>query len=236
MAVKKLTKDVLVKAHDEINEVIGIEPPIDEALKSEKYEKELYKTVVELEISDKEVKGMTKDTQDVLKLLKEKYGEDEEAEEEAAEEVEETEEEEEEPAPKKTAKKPAPVPEKPAAKKTAKKPEPEPEEEEEEEEDEEEKPVAKKGTAKKEEKAPTKKGDGEKKKFTAAEFNRVDALAEVLLAKTPPKTVEEWAEKANEVLRKKGGTVQPNTRENKFTIGYFQKIAKHFDLGNVPMK
>ena len=74
----------------------------------------------------------------------------------------------------------------------------------------------------------------EKTPFTAAEYNRVDALCAAL--KESPNNQDEWARIADDILTKKGGTTKPNIRENKFTIGYFVKIAKHMDLGAIPPK
>ena len=93
-------------------------------------------------------------------------------------------------------------------------------------EEEEEEPVEKV-----EKEKPVKK---EKTPFTAAEYNRVDALCDAL--KENPNNQDEWARIADDILIKKGGTTKPNIRENKFTIGYFVKIAKHMDLGAIPPK
>lgn len=272
MATFKLTKKMLIAAHNEIDESVGIEPPIKEDLPQDKYEKELYDTVLDLDLNKTEIGGFEKGTQDVIAALKEKYGKTK---------AEEEEEEEAPAAPAKKGGKKAPVIEEEEEE------EEEPEEEEEEEdvptladainackkvselteivnankefkkaskkllamkkvsdmkaamleiiapddeEEEEEAPAAptKKGETKKDEK----KSGGAVKKFTSAEYNRVDALVDALKAK--PKTIDEWAKEGDKVLAAKGGTVQPNTRENKFTIGYFLKIAKHFDLGNIP--
>jgi hypothetical protein len=113
----KLSKDALIKAYDELDDLAGIDPPIDKELDDEEFAKELHETVEELvEPDDK----FSKSTQKVFDTLKE-YFENQEEEPEPEEE-----EEEEEEKPKKTTK----------GKGRAKKVEPEPEEEEEEEEDE----------------------------------------------------------------------------------------------------
>ena len=113
----KLSKDALIKAYDELDDLAGIDPPIDKELDDEEFAKELHETVEELvEPDDK----FSKSTQKVFDTLKE-YFENQEEEPEPEEE-----EEEEEEKPKKTTK----------GKGRAKKVEPEPEEEEEEEDDE----------------------------------------------------------------------------------------------------
>lgn len=149
MAIK-LTKDALIKAHDEIDKEVGIEPPIDSELPSVKYEKELFKTIGQLDLEPSEIAALSKDTQQIIKALNEKYGDDEEEEEEMPEEEEEK--------VKKPAKKAAPAP----APKKKPTPAPEPEDEDEEEADEEEeeepvKPAAKKSAKKPEPEKPAKK-------------------------------------------------------------------------------
>jgi hypothetical protein len=112
----KLSKDALIKAYDELDDLAGIDPPIDKELDDEEFAKELHETVEELvEPDDK----FSKSTQKVFDTLKE-YFENQEEEPEPEEE-----EEEEEEKPKKTTK----------GKGRAKKVEPEPEEEEEEEDE-----------------------------------------------------------------------------------------------------
>lgn len=114
MGTKKLTKTALIAAHDEIDKVVGIDPPIKEELKQEKYEKELNDTIIDLELSPAEIKGFSKETQAVVAALKEKFGAEQEEEDEDEPEKDEDEEEDEEeevvaPAPKKAAKKVVPV-------------------------------------------------------------------------------------------------------------------------------
>lgn len=73
MATKRLTKAALIAAHDELDKEIGIEPPIDSELKLVEYEKELHETVMQLELTDVEVKGLSEKTQTVLTTLNEKH-------------------------------------------------------------------------------------------------------------------------------------------------------------------
>jgi hypothetical protein len=132
--LKKVTKTMLIAAHDEIDKTVGIEPPIKEELKQEKYEKELFDTIGELDLAPAEIKGMSKATQEVISFLNDKFGKEDEEEEEDDEDDAEAEEEEDEddevevapPPPAKKGKKPVVVEEE------------EEEDEEEEEEDEEE--------------------------------------------------------------------------------------------------
>lgn len=100
MALKKLTKTELISAHNEIDEVIGITPPISEELKQEKYEKELYDTLIDLELTKTEIAGFSKVTQSVITKLKTQF---------SSTDVVEDEEEEEVVAPVKKGKKPTPV-------------------------------------------------------------------------------------------------------------------------------
>jgi len=100
MALKKLTKTELISAHNEIDKVIGITPPISEELKQEKYEKELYDTLIDLELTKTEIAGFTKVTQSVITKLKTQF---------SSTDVVEDEDEEEVVAPVKKGKKPTPV-------------------------------------------------------------------------------------------------------------------------------
>lgn len=71
------------------------------------------------------------------------------------------------------------------------------------------------------------------KKEKGTEYNRVDAVCEAL--KQKPKSVEEWAKKADSLMLENGG--KANINENKFIIRYIQKMEKHFDFDvKIPME
>lgn len=94
MALKKLTKTMLLAAYKEIDESVGVEPPIKESLSQDKYEKELYDTIIDLDLNKTEISGFDKKTQEVISALKEKFAknaadDDDEDEDEDDEEVEE---------------------------------------------------------------------------------------------------------------------------------------------------
>src|SRR3972149_9683828 len=104
----KLTKKNLVAAHNEIDEAISIEPPVNEKLGQDQYEKELYHTCMDkdqLDLSPTEISGFSQETQDVLAALTAKFKkgkkaapvvEDDEDEDEEEEEIEEVDEEDDE--------------------------------------------------------------------------------------------------------------------------------------------
>jgi hypothetical protein len=138
----KLTKKALVEAYEELDEVIGVDPPIEhESMGVEEFGKELLQTVEELVEPEDEFSAKTKK---VFKALEEMYGESDDDDDD---DEDDDEEEEEEPAPKKGKAKGKKKPE----------PEPEPEEEDDDDDDEEEE-------EEEEEPAPKKKGKKEKAK------------------------------------------------------------------------
>lgn len=104
---KKLTMKDLLAAYKELDEQIGVEPPIDEKLSQDDFERELYGVISDPElVTEDDV--FTKPTQVVFDALIEKYDNIEEE----PEEEDEEEEEEEEPVPapvKKGKAKPVPV-------------------------------------------------------------------------------------------------------------------------------
>ena len=106
-----------------------------------------------------------------------------------------------------------------------------------EDDDEDEEPAPAEKAKKASDKQVKKSGADEPKKkgnFVAADYTRVDAVAEALLT-GKCKSVNDWSDKADALLEKKGG--KANSKENKFIIKYVQKFSKHFDFGvKVPME
>lgn len=88
----KLTKKDLVKAYEELDKVVGIDPAIEhKKMEQEEFEKELFDTYKDLVQEGDE---FSKASQAIFDALEEKYGTAEEEEEDAPEEEDEEEEEE----------------------------------------------------------------------------------------------------------------------------------------------
>jgi outer membrane biosynthesis protein TonB len=219
---KELLKEQLLAAYDELDELAGIQPPIKWKTQQQ-FERELWGCV----FGDENERVVEKDdkfsaeTQSVFDALDEIYGANAQQDEpEQDEPDDEPEEEEPEPVKEKPAAKPKPkpTPKNQPAKKVVEIPKPEPSPEPEEEEEPEpvkEKPVT----------TSVKMDDIE---IT----DRVDALVAAL--KMKPESVDDWSKKADAILDMKGGKIKPNNLANKFEIGYFYKLAKHFNLGKLP--
>ena len=141
MAKKSLTKAELIAAHDEINKEIGFDPEVNADLALDEYEKELARSIYDIEMEDDEVEDLSENTQKVVAELAKKYPRSFFEEDDSDDDDDDDDEEEEE------------VPAPPPSKKGKKVVEPEPDEEddddEEEPEEEEEKSVTKGKKAKK---------------------------------------------------------------------------------------
>jgi len=200
----ELKKATLLAAYQELNDLAGIEPPITWKTQDQ-FEKELHETVVQLVEPDDE---FSKETQAVFDALAEKFGVQDEQEAEDEPEVD---------------KKPEPegkVIEMPKM---------------------ESKPTPKlKDAPKKEKLIDLKKEPKPVKNETVPELklpdfkieNRIDALVAAL--KFNPVDADDWSRKTDIILTEQKCKVEPNNLSNKFDMGYLYKVAKHFDLGQLP--
>jgi len=214
------TEKALRAAAKEMQNVMGLEPPINTKAPIDELTEQLKEAIDQIQDGDE----FSETTQAVIDEF-----------------LEVEEEEEEVPAPKK-AKKPAP----PAPKKKAPVVE---DEEEEEEEEEEEVVVPKKGVKKpvkkatvvedddddeEEEEVPAPKkakADGKKTPFVAAAVHRAETYA-LALAKNP-KTLKQWAEMSNAIYVKNGG--RDSMKQAEFDVQWLTKMFKHLDI-NIPTK
>jgi hypothetical protein len=223
---KELLQGQLIDAYNELDKIAGINPPVKWKTQDQ-FERELWSCVyggTDQKVAEEGDK-FTEEAQAVFDELGRKYGKgfelydpDDvpnviEPKEPESEESDPEPEPEEKPAPKPKSKaKPKASSKKQPAKKVEKEPESEPEE----------KPAPKPKAEKKVE------VDMENVQIT----DRVDALCMAL--EMNPDSIDDWSRRANSILEIKGGKIKPNNLANKFDIGYFYKIAKHFDLGELP--
>lgn len=213
------TEKALRAAAKEMQNVMGLEPPINTKAPIDELTDQLKEAIDQIQDGDE----FSETTQAVIDEF-----------------LEVEEEEEEVPAPKK-AKKPAP----PAPKKKTPVVEDDDEEDEEDEEEDEEVVVPKKGTKKpvkkvveeeeeEEDEAPAPKkakAEGKKTPFVAAAVHRAETYA-LALAKNP-KTLKQWAEMSNAIYVKNGG--RDSMKQAEFDVQWLTKMFKHLDI-NIPTK
>ncbi|GEM_PF-2490727 len=247
---KKLTMKDLLAAYKELDEQIGVEPPIDKKLSQDAFEQELYDVISDPELVTEDDEFTTA-TQAVFDQLIEKYGNvEEEPEEEEEPEpipvkkgkakpvpVVEDDEDEPEPTPVKKGKKPVvveddedePEPVKPSKKPVTTKPIPKAKPVPVEEEDEDEPAPVKKGKVKENVSSSKKENVSSKKGMS-----RPEAVALAIKQNSKLKSIEEWAVAANHLYEKSGGL--SNVAKMKADITYFACILRELNIPNIPTK